>query len=139
MKDAVLFAGSPRYSHIGDIIKAFWFHQENRGTKYAIMEADSHLWPLRRSLCIEAWSLPFPRTPNLSPGAAFSGRITRHSHNQLRALNISGARVSPPGDSLVYGCEASQRQGLTGSMSSDLRATARDRVRRLSACTSAAA
>ncbi len=66
----------------------------------------------------------------------YSYFLATHLHNQLRAINMNGAGVSPPDDSLIYGCEASQRQGLTGSMSSDLRAAARDRVRHLSALSS---
>ncbi len=37
------------------------------------------------------------------------------------------ARVSPPDDSLIYGCEASQHQEWMGPMSSDFRVSFRDR------------
>lgn len=30
------------------------FHQNNNETKYAIMEADSHLWSQKKALCMEA-------------------------------------------------------------------------------------
>ncbi|MDO8724441.1 MAG: hypothetical protein Q7J35_00040 [Candidatus Methanoperedens sp.] len=52
-------------------------------------------------------------------------------------LTYNRAGVSPPGDSLIYGCEASQRQGLTGSLSSDLRTAAWDRARRHSSAITA--
>jgi hypothetical protein len=45
--------------------------------------------------------------------------------------SLNGAGVSPPGDSLIYCRAFARRQELIGSMTSDLRAAARDRVRRL--------
>ncbi len=50
--------------------------------------------------------------------------LAANPYNQLHAMNCAG--VSPPDDSLIYGRAFARRQEWIGTMSSDLRAAARD-------------
>ncbi len=59
--------------------------------------------------------------------------ICKEHTNQNHSFYMLGARVSPPGDSLIYCRAFTRRHEWTNPMSSYLRDAAKDRARRLSA------